>query len=47
MTVFLRGSRTPARGVHAEPATAALVNALDDLFAGIPTPHKTPQEVTS
>jgi exodeoxyribonuclease V beta subunit len=46
MTVFLRGSRTQARGVHAEPATAALVNALDDLFAGADAPHKTPQEAT-
>ncbi|MDN6314844.1 MAG: PD-(D/E)XK nuclease family protein, partial [Halomonas sp.] len=33
MTVFLRGSRTPARGVYAEPATAELVQALDALFS--------------
>ncbi len=42
MTVFLRGSRTPARGVHAEPATASLVNALDALFS----PHTTRQEAS-
>ncbi|MDN6180396.1 MAG: exodeoxyribonuclease V subunit beta [Halomonas subglaciescola] len=40
MTVFLRGSRTPARGVHAEPATASLVKALDNLFS----PQATRQE---
>lgn len=42
MTVFLRGSRTPARGVHAEPATASLVNALDALFS----PNATRQEAS-
>ncbi|MBF56595.1 exodeoxyribonuclease V subunit beta [Halomonas sp. FeN2] len=34
MTVFLRGSRTTARGVHAVPAPVALIEALDALFAG-------------
>lgn len=34
MTVFLRGSRTNARGVHAVPAPVALIEALDALFAG-------------
>ncbi|MGO2398869.1 MAG: exodeoxyribonuclease V subunit beta [Halomonas sp.] len=34
LTVFLRGSRTPARGVHPEPAPVALIEALDALFAG-------------
>ncbi|WP_237673454.1 exodeoxyribonuclease V subunit beta [Vreelandella profundi] len=34
MTVFLRGSRTAARGVHAVPAPVALIEALDHLFAG-------------
>ncbi|WP_026106240.1 exodeoxyribonuclease V subunit beta [Vreelandella jeotgali] len=50
MTVFLRGSGTPARGVHAEPATAGLVNALDALFAGSPaddSPHRSTQEEVS
>ncbi|GAB2712934.1 exodeoxyribonuclease V subunit beta [Halomonas garicola] len=42
MTVFLRGSRTQARGVHAEPATAALVNDLDALFS----PDATRQEAS-
>ncbi|WP_311945312.1 exodeoxyribonuclease V subunit beta [Halomonas piscis] len=40
MTVFLRGSRTPSRGVHAAPASAALVGALDNLFS----PDATRQE---
>ncbi|TVU89662.1 exodeoxyribonuclease V subunit beta [Vreelandella titanicae] len=34
MTVFLRGSRTTARGVHAVPAPVALIEALDALFTG-------------
>lgn len=34
MTVFLRGSRTTARGVHAVPAPVALIEALDTLFTG-------------
>ncbi|PRY63523.1 DNA helicase/exodeoxyribonuclease V beta subunit [Vreelandella songnenensis] len=34
LTVFLRGSRTAQRGVHAEPAPVALIEALDALFAG-------------
>ncbi|MBS3669393.1 exodeoxyribonuclease V subunit beta [Vreelandella boliviensis] len=34
MTVFLRGSRTVASGVHAVPAPVALIEALDALFAG-------------
>ncbi|NAO95230.1 exodeoxyribonuclease V subunit beta [Halomonas sp. MG34] len=34
MTVFLRGSRTTDRGVHAVPAPVALIKALDALFAG-------------
>ncbi len=34
MTVFLRGSRTTARGVHAVPAPVVLIEALDALFAG-------------
>ncbi|MEL7981918.1 exodeoxyribonuclease V subunit beta [Vreelandella titanicae] len=34
MTVFLRGSRTAARGVHAVPAPVALIEALDALFTG-------------
>jgi exodeoxyribonuclease V beta subunit len=34
MTVFLRGSRTAARGVHAVPAPVALIEALDALFVG-------------
>ncbi|MDN7132827.1 exodeoxyribonuclease V subunit beta [Halomonas sp. MC140] len=37
MTVFLRGSRTTARGVHAVPAPVALIEALDALFAGSAT----------
>ncbi|MCD1584578.1 exodeoxyribonuclease V subunit beta [Halomonas sp. IOP_14] len=37
MTVFLRGSRTTARGVHAVPAPVALIEALDALFAGSST----------
>ncbi|MGP9567115.1 exodeoxyribonuclease V subunit beta [Halomonas sp. AOP5-B2-8] len=34
MTVFLRGSRTAARGVHAVSAPVAMIEALDHLFAG-------------
>lgn len=34
MTVFLRGSRTTARGVHAVPAPVVLIEALDALFTG-------------
>ena len=34
MTVFLRGSRTTARGVHALPAPVALIEVLDALFTG-------------
>ncbi|MDR5900031.1 exodeoxyribonuclease V subunit beta [Halomonas vilamensis] len=34
MTVFLRGSRSPGRGVFAEPAPVELIEALDALFAG-------------
>ena len=34
LTVFLRGSRTIARGVHPEPAPVELIEALDALFAG-------------
>ena len=37
MTVFLRGSRTTARGVHAVPAPVALIEALDALFTGSAT----------
>lgn len=39
MTVFLRGSRTAARGVHAVPAPVALIEALDELFAGTAATH--------
>ncbi|AJY50078.1 exodeoxyribonuclease V subunit beta [Halomonas sp. KO116] len=46
MTVFLRGSRTAARGVHAVPAPVALIEALDALFAGTAAePAATNQEV--
>ncbi|MBR9925980.1 MAG: exodeoxyribonuclease V subunit beta [Gammaproteobacteria bacterium] len=34
MTVFLRGSRSPGRGVFSEPAPVELIEALDSLFAG-------------
>lgn len=34
MTVFLRGSRSPGRGVFSEPAPVELIKALDSLFAG-------------
>ncbi|UTD55723.1 exodeoxyribonuclease V subunit beta [Halomonas sp. MS1] len=36
MTVFLRGSRSPGRGVFSEPAPVELIEALDSLFAGAP-----------
>ncbi|WP_339119446.1 exodeoxyribonuclease V subunit beta [Halomonas sp. BMC6] len=45
MTVFLRGSRSPGRGVVGEPAPVALIEALDSLFAG--EPHATQQEATA
>ena len=34
MTVFLRGNRSPGRGVFSEPAPVELIEALDSLFAG-------------
>ncbi|AVI64064.1 exodeoxyribonuclease V subunit beta [Halomonas sp. GFAJ-1] len=45
MTVFLRGSRSPGRGVVGEPAPVELIEALDSLFAG--EPHATQQEATA
>lgn len=42
MTVFLRGSRSPGRGVVGETAPVELIEALDSLFAG--EPHATQQE---
>ncbi|SER90681.1 DNA helicase/exodeoxyribonuclease V, beta subunit [Vreelandella subterranea] len=45
MTVFLRGSRSPGRGVFAEPAPVELIEALDALFAGEPV-STTSQEAT-
>ncbi|MFG6666969.1 exodeoxyribonuclease V subunit beta [Halomonas sp. HNIBRBA4712] len=36
LTVFLRGSRSQGRGVYAEPAPVALIEALDTLFTGAP-----------
>ncbi|MFI8750621.1 exodeoxyribonuclease V subunit beta [Vreelandella lionensis] len=45
MTVFLRGSRSPGRGVVGEPAPVELIEALDSLFAG--EPHATQQETTA
>ncbi|GEN29563.1 RecBCD enzyme subunit RecB [Halovibrio variabilis] len=44
MTVFLRGSRTAARGVHAVPAPVALIEALDALFTGTAAHSATGQE---
>ncbi len=44
MTVFLRGSRTAARGVHAVPAPVALIEALDTLFTGTAAHSATGQE---
>jgi exodeoxyribonuclease V beta subunit len=41
MTVFLRGNRSPGRGVYTEAAPIALIEALDSLFAG------TAQEATA
>ncbi|NYS59576.1 exodeoxyribonuclease V subunit beta [Vreelandella salicampi] len=41
MTVFLRGSRSPGRGVYTEAAPVALIEALDGLFTG------TSQEATA
>ncbi|SDO15105.1 exodeoxyribonuclease V subunit beta [Vreelandella arcis] len=41
MTVFLRGSRSPGRGVYTEAAPVALIEALDGLFTG------TAQEATA
>ncbi|WP_447529365.1 exodeoxyribonuclease V subunit beta [Vreelandella sp. TE19] len=41
LTVFLRGSRSAGRGVYAEPAPVALIEALDALFTG------TAQEATA
>jgi exodeoxyribonuclease V beta subunit len=45
MTVFLRGSRSPGRGVVGEPAPVELIEALDSLFAG--EPHAIQQEATA
>lgn len=45
MTVFLRGSRSPGRGVVGEPAPVELIEALNSLFAG--EPHATQQEATA
>ncbi|MEC4766605.1 exodeoxyribonuclease V subunit beta [Halomonas sp. CUBES01] len=45
MTVFLRGSRSPGRGVFTEPAPVELIEALDALFAGEPV-STTSQEAT-
>ncbi|WP_252107198.1 MULTISPECIES: exodeoxyribonuclease V subunit beta [unclassified Halomonas] len=36
LTVFLRGSLSLGRGVYAEPAPIALIEALDALFTGAP-----------
>ncbi|MFB9869148.1 exodeoxyribonuclease V subunit beta [Vreelandella sulfidaeris] len=44
MTVFLRGSRTTARGVYAVPAPVALIEALDALFAGITADAAAPHQ---
>ncbi|AQU83124.1 MULTISPECIES: exodeoxyribonuclease V subunit beta [unclassified Halomonas] len=45
MTVFLRGSRSPGRGVFSEPAPVELIEALDSLFAGASSSSST-QEAT-
>ncbi|QPL47123.1 exodeoxyribonuclease V subunit beta [Halomonas sp. A40-4] len=46
MTVFLRGSRSPGRGVYTETAPVALIEALDGLFTGTSF-STTPGEATA
>ncbi|XKF15976.1 exodeoxyribonuclease V subunit beta [Halomonas sp. BLK-85] len=46
MTVFLRGSRHPERGVYGAPAPVELIEALDRLFSHEPSAH-TPEEASA